>query len=411
MQESADIRRPRLLVLASTYPRWSDDPEPGFVHELNKRLTGQFEVSVLCPHAKNAAPQDIMDGVNIRRFRYAPSNLETLVNNGGIVGNLKRSLWKWLLVPGFLFAMTWSAMREVRNQHPDVIHAHWLIPQGMVAALLQLVTRKPIPFLVTSHGGDLFALRSSPLQAIKRWVAERAAGMTVVSHAMRDELDLIGVDSTNVQVQPMGVDLTVRFTPDPSIERSHDEILFVGRLVEKKGLRYLIEAMPEILRKHPLAYLTIVGFGPEEQERKTQVAALGLQHKIHFIGAVGQSDLPALYRRVAVFVAPFVQAGSGDREGLGLVAVEAAGCGCPVIASDLPAVMDVFGTGGAVLVPPGSATNLATAVCGLLLGELSSHEPDNEFLSVLRKKFDWDAVAARYASLLAGLIPTAARHR
>ena len=404
MIEPAGDRRPRLLVLASTYPRWLGDPEPGFVHELSKRLTGQFEVSVLCPHAKGAATLGVMEGVQVRRFRYAPTSLETLVNSGGIVGNLKRSPWKWLLVPGFLFAMTWSAMREVRQQRPDVIHAHWLIPQGLVAALLQLFARKPIPFLVTSHGADLYALRAPPLQAIKRWVARRAAAVTVVSHAMQDELDRIGVDAAKVQVQPMGVDLTVRFTPDPSIERSRDEILFVGRLVEKKGLRYLIEAMPKILQQHPSAFLTIAGFGPEEVARKAQVSALGLETKVQFIGAVGQSELPALYRRAAMFVAPFVQATSGDREGLGLVAVEAAGCGCPVIASDLPAVMDVFGNGGAVLVPSGSATDLADAVCRILSGEVAPAGAPADLLANLRAKFDWDAVASRYGHLLAGLI-------
>lgn len=398
------MSRKRLLVLASTYPRWAGDPEPGFVHELSKRLTGQFEVSVLCPHAKDAPPEEVMDGVNVRRFRYAPSNLETLVNSGGIVGNLKRNPWKWLLVPGFLFAMTWSAMREVRKQRPDVIHAHWLIPQGVVAGLLQLVNRKPIPFLVTSHGADLFALRAAPLQAVKRWVTQRAAGMTVVSQAMRDELVRIGVDTANVQVQPMGVDLIARFTPDASIERSRDEILFVGRLVEKKGLRHLIDAMPQILQQHPSAFLTIAGFGPEEFDRKAQVSALGLKANVRFIGAVSQSELPALYRRAATLVAPFVQAASGDREGLGLVSVEAAGCGCPVIASDLPAVMDVFGDGGALLVPSGSVTELAAAVCRVLSGQGLPADAAPNLLANLRAKFDWNAVASRYGYLLTDLI-------
>ncbi len=411
MIKPASDRCPRLLVLASTYPRWLGDPEPGFVHELSKRLTGQFDVSVLCPHAKDAATQQTMDGVKIRRFRYAPSNVETLVNSGGIVGNLKRSPWKWLLVPGFLFAMTWSAMREVRRLRPDVIHAHWLIPQGLVAAFLQLFTRKPIPFLVTSHGADLFALRAPPLQGIKRWVVRRAAAVTVVSRAMQDELHRIGVDTSKVKVQPMGVDLTVRFTPEPTVERSREEILFVGRLVEKKGLRYLIQAMPNILQQHPSAFLTIVGFGPEEVERKAQVVALGLNHNVNFVGPVGQLELPDLYRRAALFVAPFVQAVSGDREGLGLVAVEATGCGCPIVVSDLPAVMDVFGEGGAVLVPPGSATDLADAACRILSGEVAPSDAPADLLENLRAKFDWSAVASRYASLLAGLMPDAARQK
>lgn len=80
----------RLLVLTSTYPRWPNDPEPGFVHELAKRLTGYFQVQVLAPQAFGARRQEILDGVDVVRFCYAPVWLQTLVNDGGIVTNLKR---------------------------------------------------------------------------------------------------------------------------------------------------------------------------------------------------------------------------------------------------------------------------------------------------------------------------------
>src|SRR5690606_35496267 len=77
--------RPRLLVLTSTYPRGDGDPEPGFVHELARRLVGRFQVTVVCPHAVGAATREDMDGVHVVRYRYAPERWETLVNDGGIV--------------------------------------------------------------------------------------------------------------------------------------------------------------------------------------------------------------------------------------------------------------------------------------------------------------------------------------
>ena len=100
--------RPRLLVLASTYPRWQDDPEPAFVHELSKRLVPDFDVLVLTPHAPGAAVEETMEGVRVVRYRYAPARFETLVSSGGIVGNLRAARWKWLLVPLFLFAQAWA---------------------------------------------------------------------------------------------------------------------------------------------------------------------------------------------------------------------------------------------------------------------------------------------------------------
>ena len=169
---------PRLLVVASTYPRWIGDTEPGFVHELAKRLTDDFDVMVLAPCAPGAARAETMDGVEVRRYRYAPAALETLVNDGGMLTNLKRQPWKWLLVPGFLLAMLGSLWRQMRQWRPDVIHAHWLLPQGFAAALLACAGRGAPPFVVTSHGVDIFSLRSPLMRMAKRFVALRASAAT-----------------------------------------------------------------------------------------------------------------------------------------------------------------------------------------------------------------------------------------
>jgi len=392
---------PTVLVLASTYPRWAGDHEPGFVHELAKRLTDRFQVVAIVPSAPGALPRETLDGVEVIRYRYAPRRLETLVNDGGIVTNLRGHPWKLLLVPGFVLAQAWRAWRVLRKRKVDVIHAHWLIPQGLIAMLLQKMSRRCPAYLVTSHGADLFALRGRWLDALKRSVVRHAGAVTVVSQAMREELARIQAETGKVSVQPMGVDLTERFTPDPATPRSNDEILFVGRLVEKKGLRHLIDAMPAITTAVPMAHLTIAGFGPEESTLRQQVTQHGLDSCVKFIGAVSQEQLPALYRRAAVFVAPFVQAVSGDQEGLGLVCVEAAGCGCPIIVSDLPAVRDVLAAGdGCVRVPPADMQSLAAAVVDVL-GRLEVHRQGAlKNREQVVGRFDWGAVSSRYAGAL-----------
>lgn len=387
--------RPALLVLSSTYPRWAGDPEPGFVHELSRRLTDGFRVVVLCPHAAGAMTNETLDGVEVVRYRYAPLRWESLVNDGGVTTNLRRHRWKFLLLPTFLACQLWTAWRLSRRERIDVIHAHWLLPQGLVAALLQLLSGRSVPFLVTSHGADLHALRGRTMDALKRFVLRRAAAATVVSRSMRTVLDGIGADVARVEVRPMGVDMRTRFLPDQAVKRSTGEILFVGRLVEKKGLGYLIAAMPGVLAAHPAASLTIAGFGPEEPALRAQVAALGLQEKVAFIGAVPQAELPALYRRAAVFVAPFVQAASGDQEGLGLVLVEAIGCGCPVIAGDVPAVADL--PVEAVRVDAGS---LAAAIDEVLAAPTRSMAVAEASRAYCIEHFDWDSVADGYARLI-----------
>lgn len=398
--------RPTLLVLASTYPRWAGDPEPGFVHELAKRLTQRFRVIALVPHAPGARQRETFEGVEVVRYRYAPERLETLVNDGGIVANLKRDRWKWLLLPTFVLAQAWGVWCLCRREKVDVLHAHWLIPQGLVAALLQLLPGRKVPFVVTSHGADLYALRGRALQALKRWVLARASRSTVVSSAMRETVAALGADVGKVAVLPMGVDLQERFVPDETLPRSRSELLFVGRLVEKKGLRHLLDALPEVLRVRPDVTLTVAGFGPDEAKLKAQVAALGIGHAVRFLGAVPQAELPALYRRAALFVAPFVQAGSGDQEGLGLVLVEAIGCGCPVLAGDVPAVRDVLSVDpNECLVDPRDAGSLAAKVLRAIERREQTMAQAAKLRALLLARLDWASVAHRYADLLAGARP------
>lgn len=163
--------------------------------------------------------------------------------------------------------------------------------------------------------------------------------------------------------------------------------------------------MPMILRARPGAFLTIAGFGPDEALLRQEVETLSLDGHVRFIGAVEQSDLPDLYRRAAVFVAPFVQAPGGDQEGLGLVTVEAAGCGCPVVAGDVAAVHDVvdhpvIGT----VVDPSDTQQLAAAVLDRL-GNGASAAASGRDRARAVSHFDWGRRSAAYAALLRSLVP------
>lgn len=397
----SSTRCPVLLVLASTYPRWSGDPEPGFVHDLARRLTGRFRIIVLCPHAPGASKSEALDGVEVVRYRYAPERWETLVNDGGIVTNLRRSTRKYLLVPGFVLAQAWTAWRLIQREKVDVIHAHWLIPQGLIAALLQRMPGRKLPFVVTSHGADLFALKGRLLQRFKRFVIRSACVVTVVSEAMREQVREIAGNAVKVSVRPMGVDLHHRFVPDADTPRSQDELLFVGRLVEKKGLRHLLDALPAVIARRPGTRLRIAGFGPEEAALRRQVETLGLAGHVEFFGAVTQADLPRLYRRAALFVAPFVQAGSGDQEGLGLVLVEAAGCRCPILAGGVPAVRDVLGPVSNSVVDPREPTQLANVIVDILENPQRAQAEAETLQESLIDRFDWQNIANGYAQILA----------
>lgn len=404
-------RRPRLLVLASTYPRWRADPEPGFVHELSRRLAKQFDVTVLCPHANNALPRERLNGVDVVRYRYAPARLERLVNDGGIVGNLRHRPWTALLLPGFLLAQAWALRRLLADIRPDVIHAHWIVPQGSMVALLGWMGVRTPPTLVTSHGADLFALRGRLPMWLKRQTMRRVQASSVVSSAMHESMAALGVDPDHVVVAPMGVDLQGRFTPCAKTPRARSALLFVGRLVEKKGLTHLLDALPMVLQRHPDVVLEIVGFGPELKRCQQQVKRLGIDAHVRFLGALSQDALPEIFRRSTMLVAPFVEARSGDQEGLGLVMVEALGCGCPVVTTQLPAIRELQdGAWPPYLAKPGDPLTLAMQINALLDDPEAGRTWVEQLRPSLLQRFDYQSVANGYAARLLRLVSAPEQH-
>jgi glycosyltransferase involved in cell wall biosynthesis len=394
------IERQTILVLASTYPRWANDTEPAFVHELAKRLVGHFEVHVLCPHAPEAARSEQLDGVTVHRYRYAPQGWQTLVNEGGVLANLKAAPLRWLLVPGFLLSQFLEVCRLILSLRPAAIHAHWILPQGLLAWLAMRLTAHRCALLVTSHGIDLFGLRGKVARWLKRIVLRSADAITVVSSAMVAEVLKLGGNANKVSVSPMGVDFAGRFQR-PAVPRQRNRLLFVGRLVEKKGLAHLLAAMPRVLARHPGVQLDVVGTGPLLGQSKEQVCRLGLEDSVSFKGALPNAELPSLYASATVFVAPFVVAGSGDQEGLGLVVAEALACGCPVIVGDVPATRDF----SIPLIQKVTPDSIAEAVDWIL------QQPEAERARLVRDQFqtisnhlDWRVVAERYRRLIGDLV-------
>jgi glycosyltransferase involved in cell wall biosynthesis len=221
----------------------------------------------------------------------------------------------------------------------------------------------------------------------------------------------LGVRPEQVHVVPMGVDFDV-FAPAPVSVRSRHEILFVGRLVEKKGLHLLLEAMPWVLAQVPQVHLTIVGHGPEEHLLRALADKLGIGGQIRLLGALSQAELPGLYRRAALFVAPFVEASSGDREGLGLVTVEAIACACPVIVGDLPALDDILEPEDANLrVDPRQPQALAEQIVHSLQQPEEAQAQALRIRTRLMARLGWAEVAKRYESLLLEIQPSMQRER
>jgi glycosyltransferase involved in cell wall biosynthesis len=390
----------KLLILTSTFPRWNGDNDPPFVYELSRRLQKKFKIYVLAPHAAGCLSEEILNGINIKRFRYFFTRWEKLAYQGGILSNLMNKPWLYALIPFFLIAEYIVLVRMLRLHRFELVHAHWIIPQGLMALLARPFARSKPALLCTSHGGDLYGLRGRFFTWLKLFVFNHTNRLTVVSRAMLEDVLSMGADPEKASVIPMGVDLKKYFVP-PAERKEQHALLFVGRLVEKKGLRYLIEAMPRILEKNPSAYLRIAGDGPEKAALEQRISELKINDRVQFMGPVFNEDLPSYYQASNIVIFPSIIAADGDSEGFGLVLVEALGCECALVVSDLPAMQDIIINGKtALVVPQKNAEQLAERINELLDNSALQKSLGKAGRQFVLKHFDLDLIAENYIDLI-----------
>ena len=249
--------------------------------------------------------------------------------------------------------------------------------------------------LCTSHGGDLYSLQDKMSRQLKRWVIRHCDALTVVSTPMVEKIRELGGEKTPpVSVIPMGTDIENTFVPNPAVKRLPNQLLFAGRLVEKKGVEYLLLALKEIRWTYPGMTLVIVGSGPLQKKLEALVNELDLCKNVIFKGRLEHQALVNFYQESTLAVFPFIQAADGDMEGLGLVMVEAMACGCPVVASDLPAVRD--------LILPETGCLATSADVGSLVSTILSVLSSRQFQTANPRlsKFGWQNVSKRYISAI-----------
>lgn len=177
------------------------------------------------------------------------------------------------------------------------------------------------------------------------------------------------------------------------ILKNLSKILFVGRLIEKKGVEYLIKAIPYISAWNECK-LIIVGKGFEEDKLKKLVIDLDLENNVKFIGKVSRNKITKYFKSSDIFILPSIVDSKGEVETLGVVLIEAMAMGIPVIGSDIGGIPDVIDDSiNGFLVEPKSITDIADKVIKLL----SDKKLRNKFIKNAKKKvkekFDWNNIA------------------
>ena len=358
----------KILLVAHGFPRRHGDPAGAFLLALarGQQSLGN-DVLVVAPHDAGLPLEEVVDGVRIRRYRYAADAEETLAYRGTMADQVLRS-WKGRrALVGFLIAARHETWRAARAFGPDVIHVHWWFPGGL--AVWPRIWKRA-PYVLTSHGTDLFLVDRVPAAArLAGPIFRGAAEITVISSPLVARAERLGVPRSRITVVPMPIDRAVATEVERPMSAPlvRDTLLFVGRLVERKGAAFAIQALAELARRGRATRLVIVGEGPEREALIVLAASLGVGDRIELTGALSPEDVRARYAAGGIFVMPAVTDWKGEQEGFGMVIVEAMAYGLPVVASRSGGIPDIIRDGeNGLLVPERDVAALAGAIERLL---------------------------------------------
>ncbi|WP_290939155.1 glycosyltransferase [Fibrobacter sp.] len=444
----------KVLVIGSVYPRFQEDAEVPWLRTSIAHLKkAGVEIQVLAPAYKGLKSHDI-DGTPVNRFRYAPAAWEILTHEEGAPSKMASKPWLQLLAIPYIINGFIQCLRICRKWKPDVIHAHWPFPHAYIA--LGAAKLFKIPLVLNFHGAELLLIRK------KKWVKpllKFAIGQAqaIFANSSFTASKIKALRNVNVEWSPYGTTLETRderdvilnerednlkrresqpclhgydraskvgATPHPVTITPHPvngkfKILFVGRHIERKGIRYLIESAKYLPQNE--FEIRIVGVGDLTEQLKQQACSAqaptlchpernevkskdpvnfseieGSPASIIFTGKLSPEDLANEYKTANVFVLPAIVDSKGDTEGLGVVLIEAMELGLPIVASNVGGIPDVVIDGeSGILIPEKDPVALADAFKRLA----SDPSLTGKLLAGARKRIDecftWDGIIER----------------
>jgi glycosyltransferase involved in cell wall biosynthesis len=392
----------RLLHVASSYPLNDGDEHAPFMEEMLQALTERgHDVTILVPRVEGLK-EGRRNGVEVIGVPYAPTSMQVWGYGRSLDSNSKLRPTAIAVTPMVALAMARALRRQIRQSHPDIVHLHWMFPQGALA----LLTPKDTPVVVSIHGADV-RYATGRLAPLTPRVVDRAQSIIAASSGVIDAVARIAPSiEMKAVVIPHGANTELFYPRDQGTARAelgikHEGplVLAVGRLVPKKGFLQLILAM-ESLSDIP-AHLHLVGEGPELPILESAVSS-GVRGYVHFEGSQSRSSVAQWIAASDVVVIPSVP-DRADIDSGPVVLMEALASGRRVIASRVGMARDLitFDNSGGVILDHVDPESLAEAIRTTIGSR-------GEYSEGARRSFElvggWDRVALSletcYASIL-----------
>lgn len=367
----------RVLMIATSFPKYAGDTTAPFIEEIAAHVVAHgVSVRMLVPHHRDFRHADRERGVELRTFRYAPhpalavwGYAEALHADVGLRANALYA------APFAISASLWALHQHIREFRPDIIHAHWVLPNGLPAWLMSRWYR--IPLVVSMHGSDVtMAERNQMMRGIARRIFADTAYATACSGDLHQRAIALGANPVTTDVLPYGV-ATHDFRPALrdrawiahrfGIAGDAPLVVAVGRFVVKKGFHVLIQALPQLRRAHPGLRLLLAGYGDMQDEYVQRAASLGVSDMLVMPGQLLRDDVARVIASADVYCVPSVHDERGNVDGLPNALLEGMAAGCAVVASDVAGIPDVITANQhGVLVQEGDADALARAIAHVL---------------------------------------------
>jgi glycosyltransferase involved in cell wall biosynthesis len=386
----------KILHIVTAFPRDEKDIiTPWLIEMLRHYEKHGLEAEIFTSSYKGLGDQIVHD-LPVHRFRYFFKRWENLTHEETTPDRMKRSVLYKIMPAFYIIGGIIGLIRLLNREQYHAVHVHWPLPHAIFGWVAK--TFFGMPLVTTFYGVELrWVKRSMPLlKGFLSWSARISDKVVAISnYTAREIKELVDIP---VEVIPYTISLpeNVEFSNPRS---SPSIILSVSRLVERKGIIYLIDALkylPEELNIH----LVIIGEGPERDRLKERALTQSLGQKVSMPGWVSETELADAYRNASVFVLPAIIDSKGDTEGLGVVLLEAMNYKVPVIGSNLGGITDIIidqGTG--LLVPPKDPKALAESLARILTdNHLRTKVTENAYQH-LKHNFSWDSILNKWVRI------------